>query len=90
MVLKDYHVHTTYCDGKSTAEETVKAVTFTPHLAPFKRGMLASIYVKPSEDFKDVTNEKINEVYQEFYKNETFVRVLEGKTLPGIACLQDK
>ncbi len=25
MVLKDYHVHTTYCDGKSTAEETVKA-----------------------------------------------------------------
>lgn len=25
MILKDYHVHTTYCDGKSTAEETVKA-----------------------------------------------------------------
>lgn len=23
MILKDYHVHTTYCDGKSTAEEIV-------------------------------------------------------------------
>ncbi len=24
MILKDYHVHTTYCDGKNTAEEIVK------------------------------------------------------------------
>ena len=84
------HRHTTeiaeqcgFLSAKS-GKETVKAVTFTPHLAPFKRGMLASIYVKPSEDFKDVTSEKINEVYQEFYKNETFVRVLEGKALPDV------
>ena len=59
-------------------------VTFTPHLAPFKRGMLASIYVKPTEAFKDVTSEKINEIYQEFYKDENFVRVLPGKTLPDV------
>ena len=26
-------------------------VTFTPHLAPFKRGMLASVYAKPSSAF---------------------------------------
>lgn len=25
MILQDFHVHTTYCDGKSTAEETVRA-----------------------------------------------------------------
>lgn len=25
MILRDFHVHTTYCDGKSTAEETVLA-----------------------------------------------------------------
>lgn len=25
MILQDFHVHTTYCDGKSTAEETVLA-----------------------------------------------------------------
>lgn len=59
-------------------------VTFTPHLAPFKRGMLASIYVKPSGDFSDVSSEKINEIYSEFYKGENFVRVLPGKTLPDV------
>ena len=70
--------------SEKSGKEVVKAVTFTPHLAPFKRGMLASIYVKPSESFTGVSSEKINEVYQEFYKNETFVRVLEGKALPDV------
>ena len=64
--------------------ETVKAVTFTPHLAPFKRGMLASIYAKPSSVFEGVSSEKINEIYQEFYNNETFVRVLKEKALPDV------
>lgn len=59
-------------------------VTFTPHLAPFKRGMLATIYVKPTEAFGEVTSEKINDIYKEFYKDETFVRVLPGKTLPDV------
>ncbi|MCR5060279.1 MAG: N-acetyl-gamma-glutamyl-phosphate reductase [Saccharofermentans sp.] len=70
--------------SEKSGREVVKAVTFTPHLAPFKRGMLASIYVKPDESFADVSSGKINEVYQEFYKNETFVRVLEGKALPDV------
>ena len=84
------HRHTTeiaeQCEflSEKSGREVVKAVTFTPHLAPFKRGMLASIYVKPSESFTGVSSEKINEVYQEFYKNETFVRVLEGKALPDV------
>lgn len=59
-------------------------VTFTPHLAPFKRGMLASIYAKPSAAFSSVSSEKINEIYSDFYKDEAFVRVLPGKTLPDI------
>ena len=59
-------------------------VTFTPHLAPFKRGMLASVYVRPTKAFADVTSEKINQIYSEFYNDETFVRVLPGKTLPDI------
>lgn len=59
-------------------------VTFTPHLAPFKRGMLASIYAKPSGAFKNVSSDKINAIYNDFYKDETFVRVLPGKTLPDV------
>ena len=46
--------------------------------------MLASIYVKPSKAFTDVSSEKINAIYEEFYKDETFVRVLPGKTLPDV------
>ena len=59
-------------------------VTFTPHLAPFKRGMLATIYVKPSKSLEDVTSAKINEIYNEFYKDETFVRVLPAGVLPDV------
>ena len=82
------HRHTTeiseqcsFLAGKNSGD--IK-VTFTPHLAPFKRGMLASIYVKPSKAFTDVSSEKINAIYEEFYKDETFVRVLPGKTLPDV------
>ena len=85
------HRHTTeiaeqcgFLSAKAGSGKTVKNVTFTPHLAPFKRGMLASIYAKPSAAFEGVTSEKINEVYQEFYNNETFVRVLTNKNLPDV------
>ena len=46
--------------------------------------MLATIYVKPAEAFTDVSSEKINAIYNEFYKDETFVRVLSEKTLPDV------
>ena len=82
------HRHTTeiaeqcsFLAGKNSGD--IK-VTFTPHLAPFKRGMLASVYAKPSAAFSDVSSEKINEIYKDFYKDEQFVRVLSGKTLPDI------
>lgn len=65
-------------DGKVT-------ISFTPHLAPFKRGMLASIYVKPTEAFAaGLTDEKINDIYKEFYKDEKFVRVLPLKVMPEV------
>ena len=82
------HRHTTeiseqcsFLAGKNPGDVTV---TFTPHLAPFKRGMLATVYAKPSKDFSDVSSEKINAIYKEFYKDETFVRVLSGKELPDV------
>lgn len=59
-------------------------VTFTPHLAPFKRGMLATVYCRPSAEFADVSAEKLHDIYDDYYKNETFVRVLPGKTMPDV------
>jgi len=80
------HRHTTeiseQCSFLSGKDITV---AFTPHLAPFKRGMLASIYVRPTEEFKkNLSNEVINKVYEDFYKDENFVRVLPLKVMPDV------
>lgn len=69
-----------------SGDDSGKAVkaAFTPHLAPFKRGMLASIYCSPSQDFGNVSTEKIIDLLTKFYENETFVRVLPKGVLPDV------
>lgn len=54
-------------------------VSFTPHLIPLKRGILATIYMNLN---KDVTDEEVYEIYREFFKDEYFVRVLKPGILP--------
>jgi len=82
------HRHTTeiseQCSFLAGGDGTDLKVTFTPHLAPFRRGMLATIYCRPSESFKDVSSEKINGIYSDYYKDEHFVRVLKNKELPDV------
>lgn len=55
-------------------------VSFTPHLAPIKRGMLATSYL-------NLVNEKfspadIHSVYEDYYRDEPFVRILPLGQLP--------
>lgn len=52
---------------------------FTPHLVPMQRGIVASIYVNLEQD---CTEEQIKELYENFYKNEFFVRILRDKIIP--------
>jgi N-acetyl-gamma-glutamyl-phosphate reductase len=47
-------------------------VTFTPHLIPMTRGILATIYVNLN---KDMTVEALHSLYQEKYSNADFVRI---------------
>ncbi len=54
-------------------------VSFTPHLAPMKRGMLSTIYANLS---CEKSASELIELYKEFYKNEYFVRILEEGNLP--------
>ena len=54
-------------------------VSFTPHLIPLKRGILATIYANLK---KDVTDEDVYNAYKEFYKDEFFVRVYAPGKLP--------
>ncbi len=50
-------------------------ITFTPHLTPMIRGILATSY---STAKKEVDLSKIVEMYKDFYKDSPFVRIAEG------------
>lgn len=54
-------------------------LTFTPHLAPMKRGMLATIYADLTQDLSE---DELIQMYKEFYQGEFFVRVLDKGVLP--------
>ena len=52
--------------------------SFTPHLTPMFRGILSTIYI----DIKKSTNiKKINSKLKNFYKNDTFVKILPINSL---------
>jgi N-acetyl-gamma-glutamyl-phosphate reductase len=48
-------------------------VTFSPHLIPMTRGMLSTVYINLNQP---LTDENLVEHYREFYKDESFIRVL--------------
>jgi len=56
-------------------------ITFTPHLLPIPRGILSTIYVHLK---KPAQAAEIENVYREFYKGKTFVRVFQTPKLPEI------
>ncbi len=59
-------------------------VTFTPHLAPMNRGILATEYASlvKRADGTYPTKEEIRSVYEKYYKKEKFIRVLEDGVCP--------
>lgn len=55
------------------------AINFTPHLIPMNRGILATEYASLK---KDVSWEEVKAVYDKYYRNEKFVRVLDRDVYP--------
>lgn len=49
-------------------------INFTPHLVPMNRGILATAYASLK---KDVTYKEVKAIYDKYYADEKFVRVLE-------------
>ena len=68
--------------GYAAGEEIV--INFTPHLVPMNRGILATEYavLNKKEDGTYPTYEEVKAVYDKYYKNEKFVRVLEKDVYP--------
>ena len=54
-------------------------LNFTPHLVPMNRGILITAYATLK---KDVTYEEVKEIYDKYYADEKFVRVLEKDVCP--------
>ncbi|MEG0071753.1 MAG: N-acetyl-gamma-glutamyl-phosphate reductase [Raoultibacter sp.] len=58
-------------------------VIFTPHLAPFKRGLLSTVYIPLSSDAaRDYDAAALGSLYTDFYAQSAFVRVLAAGVLP--------
>jgi N-acetyl-gamma-glutamyl-phosphate reductase len=57
-------------------------VTFVPHLLPINRGILSTLYCKPTHK---MTTAHAHEALRTFYEGEPFVRVLPAGKLPNPA-----
>ena len=78
------HRHTPEIEETLSAMAKEKVtVTFTPHLLPINRGIESTIYCTPKNK---VDLEEIHNLYEEFYKDKVFVKVLP---LGEIACVKD-
>lgn len=63
--------------GYATGEKVV--LNFTPHLVPMNRGILATEYAKLT---REVSYEEVKAVYEKYYGNEYFIRVLNEGIYP--------
>jgi N-acetyl-gamma-glutamyl-phosphate reductase len=54
-------------------------LSFNTHLLPIDRGILSTIYTKPAVE---LTQEKVQKIYEEFYADKPWVRVLPAGTFP--------
>ena len=54
-------------------------LSFTPHLVPMNRGILATAYATLTEQ---VSYQEVKAVYDKYYKEEKFIRVLEKDMYP--------
>lgn len=74
------HRHTPEIEEQLSYASGEKAViNFTPHLVPMNRGILVTAYASLK---KEVTYEEVKAVYDTYYDNEMFVRVLEKDVCP--------
>ena len=62
-----------YASGKETS------IIFTPHLVPMNRGILVTAYANLT---KNVSYDEVKDIYDKYYNNEKFVRVLDKDVCP--------
>lgn len=74
------HRHTPEIEEQlSYAAGEMITINFTPHLVPMNRGILITAYANLK---KEVSYEEVKAVYDKYYQNEYFVRVLDQDVCP--------
>ena len=74
------HRHTPEIEEQlSLAAGKPVTISFTPHLVPMNRGILVTAY---GTLLKRVTYEEVKAIYDKYYENEYFVRVLDRDESP--------
>ena len=74
------HRHTPEIEQElSLALNDEVVLQFTPHLIPMQRGILSTSYVRLKEKLSE---EEVRLVYEKYYKDEYFVRLLPKDILP--------
>jgi N-acetyl-gamma-glutamyl-phosphate reductase len=74
------HKHTPEMEQEMSALFSKEVIiTFVPHLVPITRGILTTAYCGVENSWK--TSELID-LYQDFYKDEPFIRILEEGSYP--------
>ena len=74
------HRHTPEIEEQlSLAAKKEVVINFTPHLVPMQRGILVTAYASLT---REVSYEELKAVYDRYYQDEYFVRVLEPDKCP--------
>lgn len=74
------HRHTPEIEDQlSYAAGKEVTINFTPHLVPMERGILVTAYASLT---REISYEEMKAVYDKYYKEETFVRVLDKDVCP--------
>ena len=81
-LTKIYHA---FPDGGKDYKEKDIIVSFTPHLLPVNRGILATCYLTLNGNYKST---EIIDCYQNFYQNAPFVRIFIPPALPELRFVQ--
>lgn len=74
------HQHTPEIEqGLRMFNKSIGPITFSPHLAPMTRGIMATMYMNAKQA---TTEEQVLELFKERYKDDFFVRVRELGQFP--------
>lgn len=82
------HRHMSEIEQELNKPDSVK-VCFTPHLVPVIRGIISTVHTFLKEGLKDDLNsEYLEEIYNEYYSEEPFVRVLNDGEIPRLSAVR--